>query len=1280
MSPGRSQQPRTMTVFRTLLRRARTLLWTAFSILIILAAVLMGIGKLLIPYSDRYQPHLEAWLSKEFGQPVVLESFEGEWTGFGPRLSLRGMKLLPNAPDLAGALQGVEADVVIESAALDIRPLNLLLPGFPLYNFRVIGADFELSRGADGQFRLSGFGVSRRGSNQQGSALQELARVGEVVLQDSSLTYRDEKDGISLDFRDISGRLHLEGDNLASEIRANLFDDRSSLIVGEAEATILMSLGNRQEVLGVEWQGTARELMLAAFQARLPPSPFLPLTGWLNAELWGSWSAAEGHSVQGVTDLTDARLVNDYQDLWLDRINTRFRWRFLGKKHWELHLADFLYDDGDQQWTAPRISMARNTAANLGLWISADELPLGVPLRLTRDVMSIYGTPWPAFLPGAAAGKVRELDLVLDAGWHIELAHGDVEQGGVADWGSWPDLQGLEGRVELGRNTGRLELRGDEVLIRWPRMFLETVSVTVPGCAVEFDWGRSWQAGISGCALENADLAARGEAVISGNVGKPAIDLNVQLTRGNAGRLDPYWPEALMNEGVKAWLRRGLVAGAIESGRVSIHGDMDDWPFRGGEGRFEAIAQVSRGRIDYLEDWPVAKDVSMAARFVNASMDLRGKVGAIGGAAVREATARIADFGTPELIIDYAADSQLPTLLGFLQQTPLREQVGTDLSRFEFAGPAITRGRVTLPFDRLEQGLSVDGTVRLSEGRFADPALDILISQIDGQLDYSERGFTAEALDAEYRGRPARLDLMADADGAESFRAELTGVFGLADVIPAFLLDDLGQLAQSPGDCPWRVSVSVARGADGEQGQVLLGAVSELDGVELELPAPLAKSAEERWPLSLSYPLSGPQRILQLELGDLLAMYFDLPADATGPRSAVLRLGGGRADLPQPGLIRIEGTAIDLDLDGWLDIVLDEVARGSSMGGLALEPSELAIRQLRFLDRLYGDVGIRFSVEESEVRAEFAGADLDGKVRFTAGPSGSNSLSAEFERLVLGAPVSTGVEMDTNPAELPAVHLYAHSFRYGDIELGETRIEAFPVANGFHFDKIDASSERLKLQATGDWLLDEQGQRSDFDIHVASESLGDFLQSMAIASPIQGGQTLGGPAAFALSRLNGQVEFSVVGGNITNASAGTGRLLGLLSVQALPKRLALDFRDVFDSGFSFDEASGTFEMKNGTATTDNVMLRSSSANISVTGSTNLVAREYDQLLTIRPGVGNTLPIIGALAAGPGGAAAGLALQGLLQEPLAEATQVRYAVTGSWEEPVFEAVEVERQGG
>jgi len=150
-----------MASLKIILRRARTLIWTALSILIILAAVLVGVGKLLMPYSDRYQHRLEAWLSDEFGRPVVLESFEGEWNAFGPRLTLQGMSLLPSAGGDPGEL-GV---IAIESAALDIKPLNALIPGRPLYNFRVIGADLQLLRKADGRLELSGFGVSGRNTS-----------------------------------------------------------------------------------------------------------------------------------------------------------------------------------------------------------------------------------------------------------------------------------------------------------------------------------------------------------------------------------------------------------------------------------------------------------------------------------------------------------------------------------------------------------------------------------------------------------------------------------------------------------------------------------------------------------------------------------------------------------------------------------------------------------------------------------------------------------------------------------------------------------------------------------------------------------------------------------------------------------------------------------------------------------------------------------------------------------------------------------------------------------
>jgi uncharacterized protein (TIGR02099 family) len=1259
------------------------LLWTAFSILVILAAVVVGIGKLMMPYSDRYQPRLEAWLSEEFGRPVVLESFQGEWTAFGPRLSLQGLKLMPvEAVALDGIQVSVE-EVAIESAALDIKPLNALIPGRPLYNFRIIGADFELRHSVEGRLELSGFGVSDRGGETQGSALKELARVGEVILQDSSLVYQDEKYGLLLGFSDIQGALQLEGDQLSTEIQASFYDTRSGLVYGEVEATLLLTLDDDQKMVDLAWQATARELMLAAFQGRLPRNPFLPLTGWLNAELWGEWSRQGGHRVKGVTDLKEARLVNDYQDLRLDWVNARFQWQFTNKGKWSLHLADFLYDDGERSWTAPRISIARDTPAGLGLWISADELPLGVPANLTRDVMSIYDTEWPAFLPRAADGTVSDLDIVLNSSWRLELAAGKVTQASVLDWEHWPELSGLDADVSIYRDSGLVRLSGEQVGVDWPRMFRDPLLFALPSCNIDLQWGQGWQVGFNDCKLENDDLAVHGEVRISGDEGKPDVDVNVALPRARIDKLGPYLPEAILKENVKTWLRQGLVAGDLDSGRFQIFGDMDDWPFREGKGRFEASARFENGQVNYMEGWPVARDLQGSVRFLGAAMDLQGSIGNIGGVAAKTVSAGIADMKSAVLEVNYSSDSELPQLLAFLQQTPLQEQIGVDLSQFTFAGAAQTEGALVVPLGSDASELELDGLVRLPGGYFSDPVSEISLEDISGELYYDETGFNGSGLDARFRGYTARLDLVAGTDREEKFRADLEGVFGIRDVIPAFLLESYADLARMDGECLWNASLIVAPDHDTGETEALLQIESGLYGVDLALPAPLHKPAGERWPLEFRYPFTGPKQILDVEFLDRATLRFDLSEEADSPRSSVIRLGAGLPAMPPDGFVRIEGRSETVDLDGWIDIIIDGAMGGRGMGGLALEKGSMKAEKLLFLDRYFDDVSVDFDVVDSDVRAEFSAEDIDGKVRFTSGSGAMSSLSAEFERLALADPVSTGLETETDPADLPALHLYARSFRYLGVELGETRIEAYPTSKGFHFEKVDASSEQLSVQASGDWSLGEQGQRSDFKIHMASVSLGDFLNSMDISSSMQGGQTLvdfsawwpGSPAKFALSRLNGQIDVSVEDGNITDASAGGGRLLGLLSITALPKRLSLDFHDVFDSGFSFDKATGTFIMKNGTATTDDMLLESSAASILISGSTDLAEQQYDQLLTIRPGLGNTLPIIGVLAGGPVGAAAGLALQGLLHKGIGEALQVQYTITGSWDDPTFEAVDI-----
>jgi uncharacterized protein YhdP len=360
---------------------------------------------------------------------------------------------------------------------------------------------------------------------------------------------------------------------------------------------------------------------------------------------------------------------------------------------------------------------------------------------------------------------------------------------------------------------------------------------------------------------------------------------------------------------------------------------------------------------------------------------------------------------------------------------------------------------------------------------------------------------------------------------------------------------------------------------------------------------------------------------------------------------------------------------------------VERFSQENDVGGLTLRSAEVDAGQILVFNRLFDDVALSLSYGDGIISGVFKGADIDGTVRYYKNEAGSHSMSAEFERLIMPDPVAGGMQMETNPAELPEMHFFSKEFSYLGLDLGETRIEGYPVKNGFHFESVEAHSPQLRFNARGDWLNNGEGERSDFDIRMTSESLGSVLEAMDISSAMDGGQTVvhfdawwrGPPAAFALAGLNGEMQLSVIQGNILTADPGAGRMLGLLSLTELPRRLAMDFRDVFDEGFAFDEARGTMRLENGTSHTDDLTLSSAAAEIAITGSTDLAAKTFDYELVVRPGVSKTLPVIGAIAGGPAGAAAGLALQALLRDALGEAAEARYTIRGPWSDPSVESV-------
>jgi uncharacterized protein YhdP len=148
-------------------------------------------------------------------------------------------------------------------------------------------------------------------------------------------------------------------------------------------------------------------------------------------------------------------------------------------------------------------------------------------------------------------------------------------------------------------------------------------------------------------------------------------------------------------------------------------------------------------------------------------------------------------------------------------------------------------------------------------------------------------------------------------------------------------------------------------------------------------------------------------------------------------------------------------------------------------------------------------------------------------------------------------------------------------------------------------------------------------------------------------------------------------------GQLTELEPGAGRVLGLLSIAQLPRRLTLDFRDLFAKGLAFDRMHGDVRIGGGQARSDNLAIEGPAADIHIRGAADLRAQQFDQTVEVYPKAGNLLTVAGAIAGGPVGAAIGAAANAVLQKPLGRLAAKTYHVTGPWKDPKVEVISREQ---
>jgi uncharacterized protein YhdP len=156
--------------------------------------------------------------------------------------------------------------------------------------------------------------------------------------------------------------------------------------------------------------------------------------------------------------------------------------------------------------------------------------------------------------------------------------------------------------------------------------------------------------------------------------------------------------------------------------------------------------------------------------------------------------------------------------------------------------------------------------------------------------------------------------------------------------------------------------------------------------------------------------------------------------------------------------------------------------------------------------------------------------------------------------------------------------------------------------------------------------------------------------------------------------MSGQFNVNIEGGQFLKADPGIAKLLGVLNLQALPRRLTLDFRDVFSEGFAFDFVRGDVTIEQGLARTNNLQMKGVNAAVLMEGSANIARETQDLRVVIVPEINTGTAALIASVINPAIGLGSFLAQMFLSRPLTEANTQEFHIDGAWGDPRITKVE------
>lgn len=684
------------------------------------------------------------------------------------------------------------------------------------------------------------------------------------------------------------------------------------------------------------------------------------------------------------------------------------------------------------------------------------------------------------------------------------------------------------------------------------------------------------------------------------------------------------------------------------------------------------------------------------------------------------------------------AQGPLTDVLGVVNGSPLGTMMGKALDRATATGTADYRFKLSLPIaavDRTTVRGSITLAGNDLQVTADTPRLTRARGVINfSETGFALAGTQARALGGDVRIEGGLSSASGSSQNAGAKAApqilRMQGIATADGLRQASELGFAGKLAQyANGSAAYTATLGVRSGV----AELLVN--SNLAGMGLTLPAPFSKAPEALLPLRLETSvvrgslLAGPDGVvrvqdqLQLDVGKLANIVY--VRDVSGAEARVLRgsIGVGlaadeTAPLPAEGVVANVNLPT-IDMDAWsevlsrsagADLTTSSAANPGASASTGYLPTSLAVRarDLMVGGRKLHNVVVGGGREGTLWRANLDAGELNGYVEYrqSSGALGGR-LYGRLARLAVAQSTAQDVEsvLDEQPASIPALDIVVEDLELRGKKLGRIEIDAVnlgasaaavarDVPREWRLNRFNITTPEAMLTASGNWtnIAAQAGpatgrsikerRRTVMNFKLDVNDAGELFNRFGMKDVVRKGQGrvegqvawLGSPITLDYPSMGGSFSINVENGQFLKADPGIAKLLGVLSLQSLPRRLALDFRDVFSEGFSFDFLRGDVVIEQGIARTNNLQMKGVNAAVLMEGQADIARETQSIKVVVVPEINAGSASLLASYINPVVGLSTFLAQLILRKPLIEAATQEFLVDGTWVDPRVTKVE------